>query len=98
MPNVLRERERSVFGYSPGGAIGRTVLCQLEGCLKGSRLVPSNRYAYSARRSRFYFRGRLAERFGLVFVFGVFESREENSASSQCFLFDLSCSAIMNTT
>ena len=45
MPNVRQESERSVFVYSPDGAIGRAALCWLERWSpKNLRLVPSNRY------------------------------------------------------
>lgn len=39
MPDIRRERERSVFVYSPGSTIGREVLCELEKRVKGLRLT-----------------------------------------------------------
>ncbi len=39
MPNIRRERERSVFIYSPGRTIGREVLRELEERLKGPLLT-----------------------------------------------------------
>ncbi len=99
MSNVRREPQGSVFASSSSGAIGRAVLYRLEGrCSKDSRLVDSNRCDCPTRRRQPYFLGRFAERVGLGFVLGVFESVQENSSSSQCFLLDLSCSSIINTT
>ena len=44
MPTVRREPEGLVLVYSPGGAIGRAVVCWLEGsCPKDSFLGPPHR-------------------------------------------------------